>query len=124
MLDKECIRLLYCNKSKWGDTENHYDLMHPTVQQMRKTKTYSRRSELQQVEHQKQEDKNSTDKQRQTLIGEEQKQQTESLEAEKLGPKEDTSRLTDCTARQKHDEQNKRQWYIVQARQGGWNTIH
>eukprot|EP00972_Heterocapsa_arctica_P024423 3603939-Heterocapsa_arctica.AAC.1 len=33
ILDKECVRLLYCNKSKWGDTENHYDLMHPTIQQ-------------------------------------------------------------------------------------------
>eukprot|EP00972_Heterocapsa_arctica_P102811 15153934-Heterocapsa_arctica.AAC.1 len=28
-IGKESIRLLYCNKRKWGDTENHYDLMHP-----------------------------------------------------------------------------------------------
>eukprot|EP00972_Heterocapsa_arctica_P095825 14136836-Heterocapsa_arctica.AAC.1 len=41
--DKECIRLLYCNKSNWGDTENHYDLMHPIVQQTCHTKRYSRR---------------------------------------------------------------------------------
>eukprot|EP00972_Heterocapsa_arctica_P018077 2670991-Heterocapsa_arctica.AAC.1 len=27
--DKECVRLLYCNKNKWGDAGNHYDLMHP-----------------------------------------------------------------------------------------------
>eukprot|EP00972_Heterocapsa_arctica_P019761 2913856-Heterocapsa_arctica.AAC.1 len=57
ILDKECIILLYCNKSKWGDTETYYDLMHPTIQQTCNTKTYSRRSELQQFEHQKQEDK-------------------------------------------------------------------
>eukprot|EP00972_Heterocapsa_arctica_P081343 11989410-Heterocapsa_arctica.AAC.1 len=34
ILDKECMRLLYCTKSKWGDTENHHDLMHPTIQQI------------------------------------------------------------------------------------------
>ena len=72
ILDKECIRLLYCNKSKWGDTENHYDLMHPTIQQTCKTKNYSRRSESQQDEHQQQEANRSTDRHRQTLIGEEQ----------------------------------------------------
>eukprot|EP00972_Heterocapsa_arctica_P116205 16451905-Heterocapsa_arctica.AAC.1 len=82
--------------------------MHPTIQPICKTKTYSRRSELQQVEYQKQEDKKSTERQRQTFIGEEQTKQNESLEADKLGPKEDVSRLRDCTARQKHDEQNKR----------------
>eukprot|EP00972_Heterocapsa_arctica_P108812 16021865-Heterocapsa_arctica.AAC.1 len=31
--DKECIILLYCNKSRWGETKNNYDLMHPIVQQ-------------------------------------------------------------------------------------------
>eukprot|EP00972_Heterocapsa_arctica_P075349 11115698-Heterocapsa_arctica.AAC.1 len=51
IVDKECIRLFYCNKSKWGDTENHYDLMRPTVQHTCKTKSYSRRSDLQQVEY-------------------------------------------------------------------------
>eukprot|EP00972_Heterocapsa_arctica_P110108 16212974-Heterocapsa_arctica.AAC.1 len=66
ILDKECIRLLYCNKSKWGDTANQYDLTHPTIQQICKIKTYFRTSELQQVEQQKQEDKNSTDRHRQT----------------------------------------------------------
>eukprot|EP00972_Heterocapsa_arctica_P059198 8730899-Heterocapsa_arctica.AAC.1 len=74
-------------------TGNHYDLMRPTVQQMCKTKTYFRRSEFQQVEHQQQEDTHSTDRQRQTFIAEEQTTQTESLEANKLGPKENVSRL-------------------------------
>eukprot|EP00972_Heterocapsa_arctica_P060053 8857425-Heterocapsa_arctica.AAC.1 len=75
IIDKECIRLLYCNKSKWGDTENHYDLMRPTVQQTCTTKRYSRRSDLQQIEFQKQEGNNNTDRRRQTLIGEKHKSQ-------------------------------------------------
>eukprot|EP00972_Heterocapsa_arctica_P089466 13189962-Heterocapsa_arctica.AAC.1 len=24
---KYCIRLLYCNEGRWGEQENHYDLM-------------------------------------------------------------------------------------------------
>eukprot|EP00972_Heterocapsa_arctica_P012603 1852460-Heterocapsa_arctica.AAC.1 len=75
MLDKECIILLYCNNSKWGDTENHYDLLHPAIQTTCNTKTYSRRNDLQQIEHQKQEDKQSTDNHRQTQFGEEQTKQ-------------------------------------------------
>eukprot|EP00972_Heterocapsa_arctica_P102523 15108558-Heterocapsa_arctica.AAC.1 len=89
IIDKECISLLYCNKSKWGDTENHYGLMHPTVQHTCKTKSYSRRSDVQQVEYQRQEGNNNTDRHRQTLIGEEQTRQVEQQEADKLGPKED-----------------------------------
>eukprot|EP00972_Heterocapsa_arctica_P008851 1298413-Heterocapsa_arctica.AAC.1 len=93
ILDKECIRLLYCNKSKWGDTENHYDLLHPTVQQTCKTKSYSRRSESQQDEYQQQEGNNNTDGHRQTMIGEEQNKQVERQAADKLGPKEDASKM-------------------------------
>eukprot|EP00972_Heterocapsa_arctica_P051177 7522968-Heterocapsa_arctica.AAC.1 len=52
ILDKECIRLLYGNKGKWVDTENHYDLMHPTIQQTCKTNNYLRRNDSQQDEHQ------------------------------------------------------------------------
>eukprot|EP00972_Heterocapsa_arctica_P067358 9940613-Heterocapsa_arctica.AAC.1 len=40
------------------------------------------------------------------MIGEEQKSQVEHQEAEKLGPKEDASKMRDCTARQNHDEHN------------------
>eukprot|EP00972_Heterocapsa_arctica_P083252 12266135-Heterocapsa_arctica.AAC.1 len=94
ILDKECIRLLYCNKSKWGDTGNNYDLMHPTTQQICKTESYSRRSEMKQVEHKKQEDKKNTDRHRQTLIGEQQTKK-KCQEADKLGPKEDASRMRD-----------------------------
>eukprot|EP00972_Heterocapsa_arctica_P112121 16430036-Heterocapsa_arctica.AAC.1 len=54
ILEKDCIRLLYCNKSKWGDTENHYDSMHPTIQPTCKRNNYCRRSESQQDEHQQQ----------------------------------------------------------------------
>eukprot|EP00972_Heterocapsa_arctica_P098827 14581609-Heterocapsa_arctica.AAC.1 len=53
--DKECILLLYCNKRRWGEPGNHYDLMHPTVQQVGQIKKYTRRNDLQQAEHQKQE---------------------------------------------------------------------
>eukprot|EP00972_Heterocapsa_arctica_P076399 11270071-Heterocapsa_arctica.AAC.1 len=63
---------------------------------------------MQQVEHQKQEDNNNTDRHRQTLIGEEQKKQIDYQEADKLGPKEDDSKMRDRTARQKYDKQNKR----------------
>eukprot|EP00972_Heterocapsa_arctica_P094434 13928047-Heterocapsa_arctica.AAC.1 len=108
IMDKECIILLYCNKSKWGDTENHYDLLHPKVHLTCKTKTYSRRSDLQQIEHQQQEDTTSTDNHRQTHFGEEKTNHTELSEADKLGPKEEGSRMRDCTARQTHDEHNKR----------------
>eukprot|EP00972_Heterocapsa_arctica_P078159 11526251-Heterocapsa_arctica.AAC.1 len=44
--EKECIRLVYCNKSKWGYTDNHYDLMRPMIQQICKGNTYTRRSEI------------------------------------------------------------------------------
>eukprot|EP00972_Heterocapsa_arctica_P031092 4576432-Heterocapsa_arctica.AAC.1 len=47
--DKECIRLLYCNKSKWGEVEHHYDLMHPIPQHTCKRKPYDRRSESEQI---------------------------------------------------------------------------
>eukprot|EP00972_Heterocapsa_arctica_P028557 4201096-Heterocapsa_arctica.AAC.1 len=69
--DKECIILLYCNKNKWGDAGNHYDLMHPMVQQVCKGKTYTRRDDIQHIEHQKHEDNNITYRQRQTRFGEE-----------------------------------------------------
>eukprot|EP00972_Heterocapsa_arctica_P008352 1221027-Heterocapsa_arctica.AAC.1 len=72
----------------------------------------------------KQEDKKSNDNHRQTHFGEEKTNQTELSVADKLGPKEDGSRMRDCTARQKHDEQNKRQWHIAQTGEGGWNTNH
>eukprot|EP00972_Heterocapsa_arctica_P019719 2908422-Heterocapsa_arctica.AAC.1 len=75
VIDKKCIRLFYCNKSKWGDTENQYDFMHPTVQHTCKTKSYSRRSGLQQVDYKQQEGNNNTYRHRQTLIGEEHKSQ-------------------------------------------------
>eukprot|EP00972_Heterocapsa_arctica_P015429 2273471-Heterocapsa_arctica.AAC.1 len=78
-VDKECISLLYCNKNNWGDTENHYDLMHPSFQQTCHTKRYSRRSDLQQMEFQTQEG-NNTDRHIQTLIGEEHKSQVEEQE--------------------------------------------
>eukprot|EP00972_Heterocapsa_arctica_P015281 2250548-Heterocapsa_arctica.AAC.1 len=114
----------FWNKNKWGDTDNHYDLMHPTIQQQCKTKTYSRRSEFQQLGHQQHEDNKSTDRHRQTLIGEEQTTQTDNQEADELGPEEDVSRMRDCTVRQKHDEQNKRHDGILYKQERGRNTIH
>eukprot|EP00972_Heterocapsa_arctica_P043230 6376342-Heterocapsa_arctica.AAC.1 len=38
ILDKECIRLLYCNKGKSRDKPNHYDLMHPIKNAAKKVK--------------------------------------------------------------------------------------
>eukprot|EP00972_Heterocapsa_arctica_P108466 15973836-Heterocapsa_arctica.AAC.1 len=75
ILGNECIRPLYCNENKWGDTGTHYDLMHPTIQQTCNTNNYSRRSESQQDEHPKQEANRSTDRHRQTMIGEQQTNQ-------------------------------------------------
>eukprot|EP00972_Heterocapsa_arctica_P051958 7642924-Heterocapsa_arctica.AAC.1 len=77
IFDKECIRLLYCDKHKWGDTENHYDLLHSIVHHTCKIKSYSRRNDLHQAEHQKQEGNKHTYRHQQTLIGEEQKSQGE-----------------------------------------------
>eukprot|EP00972_Heterocapsa_arctica_P079439 11708331-Heterocapsa_arctica.AAC.1 len=80
--------------------------MRATIQQLSKTKTYTRRSECQQVEHQKQEDIHITYRHRQTLIGEKQKKHAHNQDSDKLGPEEDVSRMRDCTARRKHDEKN------------------
>ena len=44
MVEKEVIRLLYCNQQKWGDSANHYDLMHPIPQITGNSKVYSRRT--------------------------------------------------------------------------------
>eukprot|EP00972_Heterocapsa_arctica_P100009 14747839-Heterocapsa_arctica.AAC.1 len=87
--EKESIRLLYCNKSKWGDTEHDYDLMHPMIQQICKVRTYTRRSELQQIEHQKHEDRTITYRHRQTRFGDEQTKQAHDQNSEKLGPEEE-----------------------------------
>eukprot|EP00972_Heterocapsa_arctica_P098738 14570881-Heterocapsa_arctica.AAC.1 len=87
--------------------------MQPTIQQICKTKTYSRRSELQHIEHQKQEDIKSTYRHRQTLIGEEQTKQVDNQDTDKLGPEEDASRMRYCTARQNHDEKHNNTYCIL-----------
>eukprot|EP00972_Heterocapsa_arctica_P077465 11426627-Heterocapsa_arctica.AAC.1 len=59
--------------------------------------------------------------QRQTRFGEEQTQQTNSLNPEKLGPEEEGKHRRDCTARQKHDEHNNTQhgiWYKEEKEDG------
>eukprot|EP00972_Heterocapsa_arctica_P022208 3267875-Heterocapsa_arctica.AAC.1 len=76
-------------QNEWGDAEHHYDLMHPIVQQVCKGRTFTRRSDIQQIEHQKHEDKKIADRQRQARIGEEQTKQTNNLNSEKLGPEEE-----------------------------------
>eukprot|EP00972_Heterocapsa_arctica_P034070 5015720-Heterocapsa_arctica.AAC.1 len=63
--------------------------MHPMIQQICKARTYSRRSEIQQNEHQKQEDIHITDRPRQTRIGEDQTKQAHDQSLEKLGPEEE-----------------------------------
>eukprot|EP00972_Heterocapsa_arctica_P038786 5716263-Heterocapsa_arctica.AAC.1 len=110
---KSCIILLYCNKSKWGDTENHYDLMHPMIQQVCKGKTYTRKSNIQHIEHQNHEDMKITYRQRQTRIGDEQTEQAHWQHSEKPGPEEEGNMRRDCTARQNHDEHNKRNHAIL-----------
>jgi hypothetical protein len=47
--NKECIILLYCNKNKWGDTENHYDLLHQMDKPLTKGKIYIPRTEESQI---------------------------------------------------------------------------
>eukprot|EP00972_Heterocapsa_arctica_P083056 12237961-Heterocapsa_arctica.AAC.1 len=87
--EKECIILLYRNKNTWGDTEHHYDLMHPMIQLICKGKTYTIISEIQQIEHQKHEDIHITYRHRQTRIGDEQTKQAHNQHSEKLGPEEE-----------------------------------
>eukprot|EP00972_Heterocapsa_arctica_P037974 5589168-Heterocapsa_arctica.AAC.1 len=89
ILDKESVILLYCNKNKWGDAENHYDLMYPIPQQLHKGKTYNRRSESQQMAFYKTEANHVSEKQKHTKFGEEQTEQDKSENQEFLGPKED-----------------------------------
>eukprot|EP00972_Heterocapsa_arctica_P037671 5543893-Heterocapsa_arctica.AAC.1 len=72
-----------------GRPGNHYDLMHPTIQQISNTKTYTRRSECQQIEHQKQEDIHITYRHRQTLLGEEHTKHAHDQDSDRLGPEED-----------------------------------
>eukprot|EP00972_Heterocapsa_arctica_P022731 3346163-Heterocapsa_arctica.AAC.1 len=82
--------------------------MHPITQQVCKARMYTRRSEIQQIEHEKHEDRNNTGRHRQTLIGEEQTKHSHEQEQDKLGPEENVSSMRDCTARRKHDEKTKR----------------
>eukprot|EP00972_Heterocapsa_arctica_P042474 6260306-Heterocapsa_arctica.AAC.1 len=74
--------------------------MYPMVQQVCKGKTYTRRSETEQIEHKKQAYKKNTDRRRQTRFGEEQTKQTDNQQFEKLGPEEEGNKRRDCTARQ------------------------
>eukprot|EP00972_Heterocapsa_arctica_P028286 4159565-Heterocapsa_arctica.AAC.1 len=46
--EKECIILVYCNKGKWEEQENHYDLVRPIEKETKHIKRYTRRSESQQ----------------------------------------------------------------------------
>eukprot|EP00972_Heterocapsa_arctica_P073231 10815806-Heterocapsa_arctica.AAC.1 len=41
MQDRECIILLYCNKGRWGEQPNHYDLMHPIEKEGKNIKRYT-----------------------------------------------------------------------------------
>eukprot|EP00972_Heterocapsa_arctica_P013419 1976426-Heterocapsa_arctica.AAC.1 len=63
--------------------------MHPIIQQICKGKAYTRRSEIQQIEHQKHEDRKIADRHRQTRIGDEQTKHTYNQNSEKLGPEEE-----------------------------------
>eukprot|EP00972_Heterocapsa_arctica_P020603 3037011-Heterocapsa_arctica.AAC.1 len=63
--------------------------MRPMIQQTCKARTYTRKSEIQQIEHQKQEDIHITYRHRQTRIGEEQTKQAHNQIPEKLGPEEE-----------------------------------
>eukprot|EP00972_Heterocapsa_arctica_P033247 4893598-Heterocapsa_arctica.AAC.1 len=112
-VEKECIILLYCDKRKWGDTDNYYDLMHPMIQPICEGKAYTRICEFQQIEHQKHEDIHIAYRNRQTRIGDEQTKQAHDQQSEKLGPEEESCRIRDCTARQNHDENNKTQCCIL-----------
>eukprot|EP00972_Heterocapsa_arctica_P015575 2292528-Heterocapsa_arctica.AAC.1 len=70
IFDKESILLLYCNKNKWCDAENHYDLMYPIPQQVYNGKTYNRRNESQHIEFDNNEAIHINEKQKHTKLGE------------------------------------------------------
>eukprot|EP00972_Heterocapsa_arctica_P114362 16442068-Heterocapsa_arctica.AAC.1 len=93
--------------SKWGDSDNHYDLMHPMIQQICKGNTYTRISEIQQNDYQKHEDRKIAYRQRQTRIGQEQDKQAHTNNTEKLGPEEEGTNMRDCAARQQHEGKNR-----------------
>eukprot|EP00972_Heterocapsa_arctica_P041841 6168940-Heterocapsa_arctica.AAC.1 len=101
ILDKECISLLYCNKNKWRDAENHYDLMRPIPQQVYNGKTYNRRSESQQMEFEKNEAIHFNEKQKQTKLGEYDFDHDQFENQEFNGPKEYKKTQRDCTAIQR-----------------------
>ncbi len=61
-LKNDSIKLLHCNKAKWGDTENHYDLLHEMNQQNKKGKSYERRTDEQQAEYKEKRDRMDTSK--------------------------------------------------------------
>eukprot|EP00972_Heterocapsa_arctica_P007611 1109518-Heterocapsa_arctica.AAC.1 len=63
--------VLYCNKSKWGDVENHYDFMHPIPQQTCKSKSYDRRRESEQIIYEQTKNIQMEEQHRQTKIDDE-----------------------------------------------------
>eukprot|EP00972_Heterocapsa_arctica_P016380 2415465-Heterocapsa_arctica.AAC.1 len=92
------------------------------VQHTCKTTSYSRRSDVQQVEYQKQEVNKVTDRHRQTLIGEEQSIQGKQTEADKLGPKEDARKMRLYHKAESRRTQQNTQWQNRQAGEGIRNT--
>eukprot|EP00972_Heterocapsa_arctica_P050222 7387041-Heterocapsa_arctica.AAC.1 len=101
ILDKECIILLYCYKNKWGDAENHYDLMHPIPQQIYKGKTYNRRNESQHMDFEKNEAKQLNEKRKQTKLKENDIDHNKFENPDFNGPKEYKKTQRDCTATQR-----------------------
>eukprot|EP00972_Heterocapsa_arctica_P028816 4239380-Heterocapsa_arctica.AAC.1 len=98
LLDKERIILLYCKKNKWGDYENHYDLMHPIPQQVYKGRTYNRRSDSQQIELETNEANQFNEKRKQTQLVEHDVDQDKFENLKFYRPKEDKETQRDCTA--------------------------
>eukprot|EP00972_Heterocapsa_arctica_P067093 9901535-Heterocapsa_arctica.AAC.1 len=87
--------------------------MHPIVQQVGQIKTYTRRNDLQQAEHPKQDKHKKADSHTQTFLGEDQNNNGKTKEAEEKAPKEDKSKMGDYEASKDHNQTNKQKKGII-----------
>eukprot|EP00972_Heterocapsa_arctica_P084525 12451597-Heterocapsa_arctica.AAC.1 len=114
------IRLLHCNKSKWGDPENRYDLMHQITRQECNTKLYERRTDSQQAYY----DNNKkyilyNNTQSQTRLGEETYKEDKSDSNGAPIAEEEKKTQDDIKAGKKTDRENKQGRLFKQEKKEG-----
>ena len=100
-IKNDCIRLLHCNKSKWGDVENHYDLLHELPRPICNNKSYERRTEGQQAEYDEKKKRIATNSFWQTKIGEDKKINFINRESKTWGNEQDKNTQNDMYASNK-----------------------